>query len=260
RVTDDTIAKCISRGHGDCDHCPEAETLVLINSRTSIPCPRYRGLIPTSYIMAKTMLLMEYVPDNLSLKNAWPNLSLWQKLRVLWTIRDYVRQLHNLQDPRCTVPGPLARPSSVTGGSLEPYPIRHVFFPSGPDGDCSFEDKASFAEFVLGEAPSMPDVVREVSSDRSRFPVDLSAKFVFCHGDLSMNNILLDKNGVIWLIDYGCSGFYPPWFEYIGMLYPAEIKGPVPWLWRFSVPLMTGTWFEQEDWIRRWTTLLVPVN
>ncbi|KAF8307441.1 hypothetical protein DL93DRAFT_2232176 [Clavulina sp. PMI_390] len=258
RITDDTIAKCIFDGHGDYDHAPEAEALIVVNSHTSIPCPQYRGLVPTSYILTKAMLLMEYIPDTLTLKDAWPSLSIWHKLRVVWTVRDYVRQLHNFQDPRCSVPGPLARPAGLTGGSIEPYPCRHVFFPSGLDMECPFEDKASFTEFVLGEALATPDAIQEVSPDRSRFPVDMSAKFVFCHGDLSMTNILLDKNGVIWLIDYDHSGFYPPWFEYIGMLYPAEIKGPTPWLWRTAVPLMTGAWFEHEDWLRRWTTLLQP--
>ncbi|KAF8307440.1 hypothetical protein DL93DRAFT_128155 [Clavulina sp. PMI_390] len=260
RVTDDTIAKCIFRGRGDCAHCPEAETLIVVNSQTSIPCPRYRGLVTTSHYKSDAMLLMEYIPDSLPLRDAWPSLSLWHKLRVLWTIRDYVRQLHSLNDPRSSIPGPLARPSSVTGGPPEPYPCLHVFFPRGDDMDCPFEDKTSFADFVLGEAITTPDVIQEVSSDRTRFPVDTSAKFVFCHGDLSMNNILLDKNGVVWLLDYDCAGFYPEWFEYIGMLYPTEIKGPTPWLWRFAVPLMTGAWFEHEDWLRRWTTLLRPVH
>ena len=40
-------------------------------------------------------------------------------------------------------------------------------------------------------------------------------KYVFCHGDLSRSNILLDPNtlGVAWIIDWECAGFFPAELE-----------------------------------------------
>jgi serine/threonine protein kinase len=41
--------------------------------------------------------------------------------------------------------------------------------------------------------------------------------FVFSHQDLAPRNIILDKEGKIWLIDWGMSGWYPVYFEYTSM-------------------------------------------
>lgn len=42
--------------------------------------------------------------------------------------------------------------------------------------------------------------------------------FVFTHQDLAPRNILLDNNGKLWLIDWYYSGWYPVYFEYVGMM------------------------------------------
>ena len=35
--------------------------------------------------------------------------------------------------------------------------------------------------------------------------------------DLTPFNIILDNHNSVWLIDWGCSGIYPKFFEYAGM-------------------------------------------
>lgn len=34
-----------------------------------------------------------------------------------------------------------------------------------------------------------------------------------CHLDFNQSNVILDDTGKVWLIDWGLSGAYPPWFE-----------------------------------------------
>ncbi|KAJ8481394.1 hypothetical protein ONZ51_g6031 [Trametes cubensis] len=39
----------------------------------------------------------------------------------------------------------------------------------------------------------------------------------FIHGDLNASNVLLDKHGVLWVLDWGTAGFYPPCLEALAM-------------------------------------------
>ena len=43
-------------------------------------------------------------------------------------------------------------------------------------------------------------------------PFDNSAPLVLTHGDRNLRNIMGDDDR-LWLVDWGWSGFYPPWFE-----------------------------------------------
>ena len=36
---------------------------------------------------------------------------------------------------------------------------------------------------------------------------------VMCHLDLNLRNVVVDKDGKVWLLDWGLAGAYPPWFE-----------------------------------------------
>ena len=57
-------------------------------------------------------------------------------------------------------------------------------------------------------------------------PFDDSRPLVFTHSNLSMRNIIFGRDGRIWLVDWGKSGIFPPWFEYISMVYAAEMIRP----------------------------------
>ncbi|KAG5651209.1 hypothetical protein H0H81_009476 [Sphagnurus paluster] len=51
---------------------------------------------------------------------------------------------------------------------------------------------------------------------RRRFTTD--APLVLTHNDLYPRNIILGDGGRVWMIDFGESEFYPPWFEYFSMV------------------------------------------
>jgi hypothetical protein len=43
-------------------------------------------------------------------------------------------------------------------------------------------------------------------------------------------NLLLEDHHVLWIVDWGFSRVYPPWFEYLGMRYAAQKdKDPERW-------------------------------
>lgn len=53
---------------------------------------------------------------------------------------------------------------------------------------------------------------------------DDSSLLVSVHGDLNPRNIVAGEDGRLWLqvVDWGWSGFYPPWFELVAMTNQVE--------------------------------------
>lgn len=158
---------------------------------------------------------MDFVQNAQQLRVAWPSLSFFGKLKVVLTMRLYLRQLQRVQYP----------PSNNTPGPPGPKPfwcdgLQFGFDPRGPFPTISaleayFRQEHGHAEHraSLGQAPPL-----------NCEPLDTSAfaSLVFTHNDLNMRNLLLDDQHVLWVVDWGFSGFYPPWFEYLGMVYASQ--------------------------------------
>jgi len=59
---------------------------------------------------------------------------------------------------------------------------------------------------------------------------------ILIHQDLAPRNMILDSSGHVWLVDWGRSGFYPAFMEYLGMEGP---EGAMPWL---AARSLTARW------------------
>jgi thiamine kinase-like enzyme len=60
-----------------------------------------------------------------------------------------------------------------------------------------------------------------------------------------MRNIVVGHDGKLWLVDWGWSGFYPPFCEYIATKSTADNdSAPKSW-WKY-IPLITGAWLKEE--------------
>lgn len=66
-------------------------------------------------------VIMDYIPGE-TLDVCWPKLSFWQRLRIVWTIRGYIRQLRRIQVPdsirKTTFPGPIASEPELCRGRM----------------------------------------------------------------------------------------------------------------------------------------------
>lgn len=49
-------------------------------------------------------------------------------------------------------------------------------------------------------------------------------QLVMCHMDLNMRNLILDKNGRLFFLDWAHSGYYPPEFQEAILLY--DLRSP----------------------------------
>lgn len=214
----------------------------LTRKQTQIAVPRLRRLIQHDHAEGYGLIVMDFVEHSRRLKDAWPSLSFWKKLKVVLTMRLYMRQLRRVQyPPHQNTPGPIGSEPQVCNGlqfGLDPKGP----FPTISALDTYFREEHENAEYRASEygAPS-PNCK----------PLDASmfSPLVFTHNDLNMRNLLLDDNGVLWVVDFGWAGFYPRWFEYLGMIYASQ-KDKDPESWLNCIQYMVEPAFEIQQWMK----------
>ncbi|KAI9056293.1 kinase-like protein [Trametes sanguinea] len=208
-------------------HEYEAKTMTLVRQRTTIPVPRvYRFFVHDSICY----LVMEYVHGD-TLDKCWDSLSNWQKLRIAFTLRNYVQQLRRIRTPQTEqqVPGPVTDDPSLPFPCFTPALGEYVVRP--------FTSYADLRDWMNGRYRA-GEVVRRTPAHC--LPFDDSEPLVFTHGDLCPRNLIMGTDGRIWLIDFGCSGIYPRWFEAVASL-------EVPKLWTATRKIMVGDYSAREE-------------
>ncbi len=104
----------------------EVLAMRLVRENTTIPIPNIRRVfdMPVSRAM-----VLDYIPGK-TLEECWPALGLWRRLRIIWTLRGYIRQLRRIQ-PRDTLrriafPGPFgSEPQMCYGPMFTEYVCLH---------------------------------------------------------------------------------------------------------------------------------------
>jgi len=239
RLTVNDIAKHVYELEGQftSNSCPESLALDLVRARTTIPVPRVRRCFRRR---GNRFIVMDYIEGE-TLDKCWARLPLWRKAIVAWKLRSYVRQLRSIRFRSVEMPGPLGDGPQLCEGEEYFFSVKDA----GP-----FATYEALAEWYNGRARvtrkhAPPAMRKEVIE-----PFDDSQPLTFCHLDLGMHNIILDKVGTLWLIDWGRSGFYPPWFEFVAA---RRYRGRYPsWLWDYLVvPCATGWYWRQLRFMTR---------
>lgn len=182
----------------------ELLTMQYVRTHTRIPVPQPR------YPHIRGWLVMDLI-DGVTLRDCWDSLSWWMQLRVACTLRLYVRQLRALKG---------TRPGSLVDGMIENHPL-FDYRPVGPFRNATtfriWCERAAHYSWVLSAERHRRDGFPE---DIKPYPVmDREWSLVFTHGDLNLSNIILSKDGTLWIIDWASGGFFPPWLEAVGMRY-----------------------------------------
>ncbi|GJE94047.1 hypothetical protein PsYK624_102150 [Phanerochaete sordida] len=231
KIDDATVAKLVIDTTDDGpEWLSEAMAMRLVLEQTTIPVPRLHQVVRESSDILH--LVMDHIPGD-PLEHVWPTLSVWGKLRVAWTLRSYVRQLRCIRHPRSRVPGPL-------GPGLTPRKCGGLTLSSlgalGPFADAFELNSAVNAECVSRSGVPVPTAYAT--------PEPL----VFTHNDLYMGNVILGRDGRVWLIDFGLSGFYPRSFEFTSAIRISEdfphIRAPRSW--RRCLPFIADPYFERR--------------
>ncbi|KAJ3575736.1 hypothetical protein NP233_g909 [Leucocoprinus birnbaumii] len=243
RLTSGTVAKASQDMDEGTEDSSQANALNLIFAETTIPVPRVRRVVKRQWDF---LIVMDYIPGS-TLAQVWSTFSMWQKIRVAFTLRRYVRQLRCLKGSATTPPGPLSTYGPRTCGS----PIfTQVRFHRGP-----FASYSELSAWFNKRHQMAMDIEGLSQDDPSRNDLfDDSRPLVMTHQDLNLRNIMIDEDSRIWIIDWGWAGYYPEWFEYVTMEAQNEddeISGTNDELWKAMIPFICGPYFKQERWLGR---------
>ncbi|KAF7420760.1 hypothetical protein PC9H_011278 [Pleurotus ostreatus] len=218
----------------------EAFMMTYVSAHTAIRIPKVLRAIPAraedSY-RDGTWIVMEHI-DGEDLEVAWPTMSWWRRICVLWTARRYIRQLQRVPLLTRDVPGPF-------DAAGRPYLCRGTFFRE--DGAGPFQSYAEMAAwFDRRRFDCLAAYHNETGGEMTTCPkFDASHPLVLCHMDLHLRNFLVDKKGGLWLIDWANAGAYPAWLEYAqlaewGDAAREDFRPPKLWIW--FAPFMIGNY------------------
>lgn len=173
------------------------------------------------------------------------------QFRVACTLRLYVKQLRSLRS---------LRPGTVDDGYAQGPAFNGYEY-----GPCP--DVLSYRRFF--DLVSYQGWLTRVNYSRYNslpFPKDPPSSLsnwetvVFSHGDLNMTNMILDKKGSLWVIDWDASGFHPVPLEAMAMRIvddPSSRSGlPVSWI-RYRDFIVGKV---SEDDVEYWANLKVGLD
>ncbi|KAH7921873.1 hypothetical protein BV22DRAFT_699313 [Leucogyrophana mollusca] len=199
----------------------EAANMDYVRKHTTIPVPQPR------YSHLSTWLAMDLV-EGKSLLECWEKQSLLMKFRIACTMRGYISQLRLLTG---TIPGTVAHGR-----------VRGILFDDSEQGP--FESSTRFrqwCEMVAQSGWTSTLRYRRTIQAPENFPAPPTVggewPLVLTHADLNLSNIILSDDGVLWVIDWATSGFFPPWLESVAM----SVYSDEPRSWRRFRWFIAGT-------------------
>ncbi|KAL2823040.1 kinase-like domain-containing protein [Aspergillus granulosus] len=191
RLSKDLVLK----GGGDVLPC-EGKVLQLVASRSNIRAPRVHKTLhfmdKTKYFGTMGYVVMDYI-DGEPLDCCWRDLSDEKKIDVAMQTAQMIIEMQSIK---------LSEPGPIGGG-----PCRGCFFTHYSAGP--FNDVAEIEGWFNHKL--------EICKSYRRAPPDIPpfkfTEFVLTHQDISPRNLILDRNGLVWFIDWADAGAYPPAFE-----------------------------------------------
>lgn len=203
---------------------PESEraNTNFVRAMTRIPVPQLRY----PHLASSMWIVQDYIEGKM-LFERWDTLSYFMQFRVACTLRGYISQLRRL---RRSYPGTVD--TGHTGGvifndvQIGPVESADKFRALCESSAYSSWAKAARYRLHCNEA-QLIEPPPYMKNDWT---------LVFTHGDLNPTNLLLSNDGVLWVIDWQTSGFYPIWMELVGLSWSDRWSRS----WQRYYPFMAG--------------------
>jgi Phosphotransferase enzyme family len=189
------------------------------------------------------IIIMEWIHGTV-LEDLWAQIGWVMTIRLAFQLRYAVHRLRSL--------------TSLTAGSLFTGECRSFWLDDRYNLPAHSTPDAitCFIEFWNNFTPrrrKSPEPTKS-KSDKKNYLPPLPTSLVFTHHDLAPRNLLVDKQGHLWLLDWEYSGWYPVYFEYASM---QNFNVPRNWSWiaqlRWSVfsLISVGVYNCQKDVLQR---------
>lgn len=208
----------------------EGQNMLFVRQATNIPVPTVYALFhdkPSGY----NFIVQEYISGQ-DVKECWSSLNGDEKEAIVGQLRRYLDILRNLQLPAPGYFGGVWRQpilDFLLSGAMDAG--------SHPDeGPCDTEQE--WVDIMLRVAlgagtstrpPTYLDWLKHIFHSFFR-----GHDSVFTHGDLTRGNIRLRDDGMVVLIDWQYSGWYPSYWEYcLALLYDPQEDDWSSWVPRF---------------------------
>ncbi|ESK84352.1 kinase-like protein [Moniliophthora roreri MCA 2997] len=251
-LTPNTVLKLeLAHGHStQSTQSIEGTGLSLVFEKTMIPVSRLRRVLRPN--MERFVVVMDFVRGTL-LSDAWPTLSIFKKIRIAFILRRYIRELRQKATASPTTPpGPATSEPAIC--------FAPSIFGSKRERRGPFQTANELSAFLY---EMRRKAGKHFSSVWLKEGWDDTQPLVFSHLDLVPRNIILGTDGQVWVIDWGFSGYYPPWFEYVAMKRQArserEIEGVSFDYWEILIPFICGPFFREERWYHSMAAGLIAV-
>ncbi|KAH9931137.1 uncharacterized protein BXZ73DRAFT_47430 [Epithele typhae] len=221
--------------------CSEIAAMKFARQNTNIPIPRIHESD------SRDWLFMDFI-DGETLWECWDRLSFFRRFRVACTLRLFIKQLRALAPPAALIVGSLdsGHAKGIVFGETEYAPFRSMDH---------FRRFCNVAAFLGWEHTPGTNAIRLEVGPPPRPTMDWTP--VFSHADLNRSNIILDRQGTLWIIDWAMAGFYPRCIEPIVM---QDMEDPVmfPQLanssWPSFIPFIAGRVTDEEKAYWRYVT------
>ncbi|OIW27039.1 kinase-like protein [Coniochaeta ligniaria NRRL 30616] len=192
---------------GEYVHLQEGENILFVAQSTSIPVATVYAIFHDKDTN-KNFIIQEFVPGN-DLDQVWQNLDETAKDAIATQLRRDLDELRSL-------------PSPGYFGGIWRQPARDRYMEGGGFG-CDIlqtvKDVATEAEWVDAML-SAGQLAKPLDKEGAEFNRRMyhgvfcgHGDSVFTHGDLHMGNIRLRPDGVVVMVDWGWSGWYPCYWE-----------------------------------------------
>ncbi|KAI9059059.1 kinase-like protein [Trametes sanguinea] len=152
-------------------------------------------------------LIMERIHGT-TLDHVWRRLGWCATLRAAWQLRSYLRRLRSV--------------TSQTTGGLNSGRTYSEWL-QDQMGPVRYASPAAFTGYLNWW---LVQCRPEYCSPRPDLVLEPVPEHVLVHQDLAPRNMILDRRGRLWLIDWGHAGFYPPYMENFGL---EVYTGSLPW-------------------------------
>ncbi|RPD65362.1 kinase-like protein [Lentinus tigrinus ALCF2SS1-7] len=204
---------------------PQDEVQAIVKARSiGINAPQARRVV-SDPDDGGHYIIMDRVQGR-TLEQLWPSLGLLDTIRVGRQLRGYVRAM---QSVTAQTTGGLHSgvATSTAVGDLH-GPARHA-------------SPAVFSQYLQWW---LLECRPEYCKPLPHLVLPPPTQHVFVHQDLALRNMILDPDGVLWLVDWNLAGFYPDYMEYLGMT-PSKIE------WIFGKTW--AAWWGRVRWeLLRW--------